>query len=32
MAAAIAAAKGIAATRKGHGEVKSLQQYHADIG
>ena len=32
MAAAIAAAKGIAATRKGHGEVKSLQLYHADIG
>ncbi|MCD6268883.1 MAG: carbamoyl phosphate synthase large subunit, partial [Deltaproteobacteria bacterium] len=32
MAAAIAAAKGIAATRKGHGEVKSLQRYHADIG
>ncbi|MCD6533646.1 MAG: ATP-grasp domain-containing protein, partial [Deltaproteobacteria bacterium] len=32
MAAAIAAAKGIAATRKGHGEVKSLQHYHADIG
>ena len=32
LAAAIAAAKGIFATRKGHGEVKSLQRYHADIG
>ncbi|HDS15629.1 MAG TPA: carbamoyl-phosphate synthase large subunit [Proteobacteria bacterium] len=31
-AAAIAAAKGIAATRQGHGEVKSLQRYHADLG
>jgi carbamoyl-phosphate synthase large subunit len=30
-AAAIAAAKGIAAFRKGYGEVKSLQQYHAEI-
>lgn len=31
-AAAIAAAKGIAAWRQGRGEVKSLQAYHADIG
>ena len=31
-AAAIAAAKGIAAYRRGRGEVKSLQEYHADIG
>ena len=31
LAAAIAAAKGIAAFRKGRGEVKSLQSYHADI-
>ena len=31
MAAAIAAAKGIAAFRKGRGQVKSLQAYHADI-
>jgi carbamoyl-phosphate synthase large subunit len=30
-AAALAAAKGIAAFRKGYGEVKSLQQYHAEI-
>jgi carbamoyl-phosphate synthase large subunit len=30
-AAAIAAAKGIAASRKGQGQVKSLQKYHADI-
>jgi carbamoyl-phosphate synthase large subunit len=30
-AAAIAAAKGIAAFRKGHGRAKSLQSYHADI-
>ncbi|HEY49886.1 MAG TPA: carbamoyl-phosphate synthase large subunit [Dehalococcoidia bacterium] len=29
--AAVAAARGIAAYRKGHGEVKSLQEYHADI-
>jgi len=29
--AAVAAAKGIAAYRKGHGQVKSLQEYHADI-
>jgi carbamoyl-phosphate synthase large subunit len=29
--AAVSAAKGIAAHRQGHGEVKSLQQYHADI-
>ncbi len=29
--AAVSAAKGIAAHRKGHGEVKSLQEYHADI-
>ena len=31
IAAAIAAAKGIAAFRKGHGRAKSLQNYHADI-
>lgn len=31
LAAAVAAAKGIAACRKGHGRVKSLQSYHADI-
>jgi carbamoyl-phosphate synthase large subunit len=31
LAAAMAAAKGIAACRKGHGRVKSLQSYHADI-
>jgi carbamoyl-phosphate synthase large subunit len=31
LAAAVAAAKGIAASREGHGEVKSLQRYHADI-
>ena len=31
-AAAIAAAKGIAAVRRGRSEVKSLQQYHAAIG
>jgi len=31
MAAAVAAAKGIAAYRQGHGQVKSLQEYHADI-
>ena len=31
IAAAVAAAKGIAATRKGRGGVKSLQEYHADI-
>jgi carbamoyl-phosphate synthase large subunit len=31
LAAAIAAAKGVAAFRKGRGEVKSLQSYHADI-
>jgi carbamoyl-phosphate synthase large subunit len=30
-AAAIAAARGIAAYRQGHGRVKSLQRYHADI-
>jgi carbamoyl-phosphate synthase large subunit len=30
-AAAVAAAKGIVAVRKGHGHVKSLQSYHADI-
>jgi carbamoyl-phosphate synthase large subunit len=29
--AAVSAAKGIAAQRKGHGDVKSLQEYHADI-
>ncbi len=31
LAAAIAAAKGIAAYRKGKGSVRSLQEYHADI-
>ena len=31
-AAAIASAKGIAAYRKARGEVKSLQEYHKDIG
>jgi len=31
LAAAVAAAKGIAACRKGAGQVKSLQAYHADI-
>jgi carbamoyl-phosphate synthase large subunit len=30
-ASAVAAAKGIAAYRKGHGSVRSLQSYHADI-
>ena len=30
-AAAVSAAKGIASYRKGHGKVKSLQEYHADI-
>ena len=29
--AAVAAAKGIAAYRRGHGKVKSLQEYHTDI-
>ena len=29
--AAVSAAKGIAAHRKGRGEVRSLQEYHADI-
>jgi carbamoyl-phosphate synthase large subunit len=32
IAAALAAAKGIAAFRDGRGQVKSLQSYHADIG
>jgi carbamoyl-phosphate synthase large subunit len=31
LAAAMAAAKGIAALRQGRGRAKSLQQYHADI-
>lgn len=31
LAAAVAAAKGIQACRKGHGFVKSLQEYHRDI-
>jgi carbamoyl-phosphate synthase large subunit len=30
-AAAIAAAKGIAARREGRPKIRSLQQYHADI-
>ncbi|HPJ07668.1 MAG TPA: carbamoyl-phosphate synthase large subunit, partial [Deltaproteobacteria bacterium] len=32
LSAAVAAAKGIAAYRQGKGEVKSLQEYHRDIG
>ncbi|MBN1867608.1 carbamoyl-phosphate synthase large subunit [Candidatus Sumerlaeota bacterium] len=32
LAAAVAAARGIAAHRGGRGEVKSLQRYHAEIG
>jgi carbamoyl-phosphate synthase large subunit len=31
IAAAVAAAKGITAFRRGHGRAKSLQSYHADI-
>ncbi|MFH1351193.1 MAG: carbamoyl-phosphate synthase large subunit [Pseudomonadota bacterium] len=31
LAAALAAARGIQAFRKGHGKVRSLQSYHADI-
>ena len=31
LAAALAAARGIAANRRGHGAVKSLQSYHKDI-
>ncbi|NTW76998.1 MAG: hypothetical protein HGB33_04335, partial [Syntrophaceae bacterium] len=31
LAAAVAAAKGIAAFRQGHGRAKSLQSYHAEI-
>jgi carbamoyl-phosphate synthase large subunit len=31
VAAAVAAVKGIAAFRKGHGRARSLQDYHADI-
>jgi len=31
IAAAVAASKGIAALRRGHGRAKSLQSYHADI-
>ncbi len=31
LSAALAAAKGIAANRRGHGSVKSLQTYHSDI-
>ena len=31
LAAAFAAAKGIAADRQGHGQLKSLQTYHAEI-
>ena len=31
LAAALAAARGIAANQKGHGSVKSLQSYHKDI-
>ena len=32
VAAAIAAARGIEAFRRGHSDVKSLQSYHADVG
>jgi carbamoyl-phosphate synthase large subunit len=32
LSAAIAAAKGIAAIRQGKGSIKSLQEYHRDIG
>ena len=32
LAAALAAAKGIEAYKKGHGDVKSLQKYHAELG
>jgi carbamoyl-phosphate synthase large subunit len=31
VAAAVAAVKGIAACRQGHGRAKSLQSYHAEI-
>jgi len=31
LSAAVAAARGIEAFRRGHGDVKSLQSYHADI-
>jgi hypothetical protein len=31
VAAAVAAAKGIAANREGRGRAKSLQAYHAEI-
>jgi carbamoyl-phosphate synthase large subunit len=31
LAAALAAAKGIASVRKGHGKVRSLQEYHSQI-
>jgi carbamoyl-phosphate synthase large subunit len=31
LSAAVAAARGIEAFRRGHGDVKSLQNYHADI-
>jgi len=31
LAAALAAAKGIVSVRKGHGRVKSLQEYHSEI-
>ena len=31
LAAALAAARGIRAVRKGHGTVKSLQSYHEEI-
>jgi carbamoyl-phosphate synthase large subunit len=31
LAAGVAAARGISAFRKGHGKVKALQSYHADI-
>ena len=31
LAAAVAAARGIEAFQRGHGDAKSLQSYHADI-
>jgi len=31
LAAALAAARGIGSNRKGHGTVKSLQDYHEDL-
>jgi len=31
VAASVAAARGIEAFQKGHGAIRSLQEYHADI-